>query len=397
MRILVPLKAVSAFLASWMLLFASSLYACSVPVFRYALQRWETEPYDVIVFHRGPFSTQDQAVLDRLNKDPLDEQYPANLHVQTVDLAAQPEAGLLHLYQALPREELPCMAVMYPQTSLNADPVWSGRLSHSAVQALVDSPARREIARRILEGESAVWVLVESGKKEKDDAAARLLQTQLAGLEKTLVIPSLANDVPETAGQGALDNRGAPDPTQPQSNPPLRPSFSLVRISRKSPAERIFVSMLIESEPDLKEYAEHPIAFPVFGRGRVLYALVGRGINKDNIDEACMFLCGPCFCEFKAENQGTDLLMAVDWGGAVEDEPILYAPLPPLTGVLPLPMSKQADEHPSEEKSVAAAAIGSREESGWLFRNVLIAFAGAVAFVVMGTVLIRHWAKIKRR
>ena len=28
--------------------------ACSIPVFRYALERWQPSPYDVLIFHRGP-------------------------------------------------------------------------------------------------------------------------------------------------------------------------------------------------------------------------------------------------------------------------------------------------------------------------------------------------------
>ncbi|PIW14960.1 MAG: hypothetical protein COW34_07135, partial [Armatimonadetes bacterium CG17_big_fil_post_rev_8_21_14_2_50_66_6] len=35
--------------------------ACSVPVFQYALERWPADPYEVVVFHRGPLSEQDQA------------------------------------------------------------------------------------------------------------------------------------------------------------------------------------------------------------------------------------------------------------------------------------------------------------------------------------------------
>ena len=30
--------------------------ACSVPVFRYALERWQADPYEVFVFHRGPLT-----------------------------------------------------------------------------------------------------------------------------------------------------------------------------------------------------------------------------------------------------------------------------------------------------------------------------------------------------
>ena len=34
--------------------------ACSVPVFRYALERWKASPYEVLVYHRGKLAGQDK-------------------------------------------------------------------------------------------------------------------------------------------------------------------------------------------------------------------------------------------------------------------------------------------------------------------------------------------------
>ncbi len=72
------------------------------------------------------------------------------------------------------------------------------------------------------------------------------------------------------------------------------------------------------SEADLKELHE-PMAFPVFGRGRVLYALIGKGINPDMIRRACEFMVGPCSCQVKAQNPGFDLLTNYNWEQAVGD------------------------------------------------------------------------------
>ena len=287
MRLSAQTRSFWAFLLLWVLLFGSTGYGCAIPVFQYALQRWEAEAYQVIVFHRGPLSQEKQAIVEVLKKSPLDEQYPGNVGVRTVDLEDQPEKELEQLYRGQSGKELPWMVVMYPQTSANGSVVWSGPLSESAVQAILDSPARRKIAERILEGETAVWVLVESGEEAKDDAAAQVLQTQLARLEKTLVVSGVS--AAESASQDDVSMEAGADG-------PERPSFSLVRVSRGERSERVFVKMLMGSEGDLKAYTKEPIAFAVFGRGRALYALVGKGINKDNIEEACAFLCGPCAC-----------------------------------------------------------------------------------------------------
>ena len=75
--------------------------------------------------------------------------------------------------------------------------------------------------------------------------------------------------------------------------------------------------MLLGIEDDLRDLQE-PMAFPIFGRGRVLYALVGRGINPDTISETCSELIGPCTCTVKEENPGVDLVMSVDWDSRVE-------------------------------------------------------------------------------
>ena len=45
----------------------------------------------------------------------------------------------------------------------------------------------------------------------------------------------------------------------------------------------VLLQMLLNTEDDLKTMKE-PMAIPVFGRGRALYALVGKGINEETIE-----------------------------------------------------------------------------------------------------------------
>jgi hypothetical protein len=99
--------------------------------------------------------------------------------------------------------------------------------------------------------------------------------------------------------------------------PGLSFEFSTLAVSRSDPNESFLRAMLLSSEPDLSQYTDEPILFPVFGRGRALYALVGDGINAENIRETVAFLTGPCGCEVKMLNPGVDLLMAVNWDAAV--------------------------------------------------------------------------------
>src|SRR5688572_27115298 len=42
--------------------------ACTIPVFRYALERWELTPYEVLVFHDAPLPAATEKYLTRLNQ-----------------------------------------------------------------------------------------------------------------------------------------------------------------------------------------------------------------------------------------------------------------------------------------------------------------------------------------
>ena len=54
----------------------------------------------------------------------------------------------------------------------------------------------------------------------------------------------------------------------------LKVAFSLQRVSRVDPGETLLAHCLLGTEDDLEDTRE-PMAFPVFGRGRALLALVG--------------------------------------------------------------------------------------------------------------------------
>ena len=99
----------------------------------------------------------------------------------------------------------------------------------------------------------------------------------------------------------------------------LKLGFSVITIAVDNPAETVFREILLNSEDDLKDFDE-PITFPVFGRGRALPALVGKGINNDMIDEASTFLSGPCSCQVKRQNPGFDLLTSVNWDQLLETQ-----------------------------------------------------------------------------
>ena len=361
---------------------AAPACACSVPVFRYALERWPPDDYQAVVFHRGTLAQADQAIADSLKGSTSAR---ANLSIRAVNVNQEVSEELRALWETQSKATAPWLVVQCPRTRGTGDVMWAGRLAAVTAKALLDSPVRQEIARGILGGECAVWVLLEGEDRRRNDAATALLKAQLKEMERTLELPDLGDAAPGPIARMDTNKDGASPSGSSDKGPlgraELRVAFSLVRVSRDDPAERMLVNMLLRSEDDLNT-CDGPMAFPVFGRGRVLYALVDRGITPENIKEACAFLVGACSCQAKAENPGVDLLITADWGSAVQGLAMTYSEPPPLVG---FPGLKEPETRP-------AVAVQRRQRppprSGHLIRSVTIALVAGAAVVGLACVSI---------
>ena len=297
----------------------SVVLACSVPVFRYALEHWRPDPYVAFVFHSGDLTEEQQAVVQAMQPRDENGQPAANVFVKAVDVQNDSDPVTQKIWQEHQSQKLPWLVVHSPPKWGPPQTIWQGEFNKDNAGIVMDSPARSTISKRLVDGESVVWAFLECGRKEEDDAAYQILTTELQKLEKKLKLPEI-----ETEDLGDLSV--APDS--------LRVAFSAVRISRDDVRERAFVDMLLRVEPDLldEDVTSQPMAFPVFGRGRALYALVGKGIAPDVIKDASEFLCGACQCTVKAQNPGVDLIMNVDWEKLVVPTEPLDEGLPPLAG-----------------------------------------------------------------
>jgi hypothetical protein len=341
------------------LLCASALPACNVPVFRYALEKWAPENYDFYVLHRGPLSAADQAVIAALKK-PIEEAAPIgnyNLYVSDLDKGTAEDVDAV--LALLPEQPLP---ILMARTARDRT-IWAGTLRADAALRILDSPKRRAIARSLLEGDSAVWVFLESGDQTKDCEAFIVLESELARLGRELKLPELTDH---------------PDDQVAKDGPPLRLAFSLLCISRSDPAEEMFVKMLLNVESDLQDTKE-PMVFPVFGRGRALYAIVGAGIAPRYIEQAAGYIVGRCTCTVKElpDNPGADLLMLTRWDELLTSRFVVEPDLPELSSLAALatPPSPPAPPEPSETS-----------EESHLIRNVILALAGGLCLLLAATV-----------
>lgn len=295
--------------------------ACPIPVFRYALERWQPDVYGALIFHRGPLPDDLNAVMAKLDPQRENADTFANILVKTVDLDNDPEPYFVDVFEKLEisDEDLPWMMVKYPVSSGIPRNVFSGQLEASVIKQLTSSPARQKLADELTGGKTAVWILLECGDKAKDDLAFETLSTRLAALETEIELPEL-----EESELAEWEISG--------SDGKLAVEFSIVRVGRDDPTEEMFVKILLDTEQDLVDL-DGPMAFPVFGQGRALYALVDKGINNDTIDDAAHFLTGPCSCQIKDQNPGVDLLMSVDWLNMIQSRFSVDRELPELAGI----------------------------------------------------------------
>ncbi|MFI5379141.1 MAG: hypothetical protein ACHRHE_07590 [Tepidisphaerales bacterium] len=330
-----------------------SARACDVPVFRFALERWRPGMYRVLVYHHGTLSADQQTLCKSLEALSVDHEGLGNFSVERVVLDGKPDPDALAIFKAQPQPALPWMVVCYPDNDPSIPCAWAGPLTAANIGLVADSPVRKAVAQRLIGGDSAVWILLASDDAALDDAAAKTLQTELKRLESEIKLPE--------------------DPAARPEDKPLKLAFSVVRLTPGDPAEAALLGNLLRRDPEVAKRRE-PIAFPVFGRGRALCALVGeKMISRDNIEAAAKFLTGPCSCEVKDQNPGIDLLMVTDWGAA-------FAAAKPVESQLPTlgpPVPERSAPAVATPVAVAPAPTGT------LYRNLLITLAAA-AIVIVG-------------
>ncbi len=268
--------------------------ACQVPVFRYALERWAPAEYLVVVTPSASGLSEGEKKTAELLRTSGDEVSPVNLEVE---IAAAGSSGSAQI------------SLRYPHKLRDASkpPIWQAPLTGEHVQRLINSPVRQELRTRLLAGESAIWLLVESGDPAKDNAAFTSLTEALAEAQTSLKLP----DGVVTPGEST--RRANEQAEVLRTDLPLKIAFSTMRVRRDDPKEAVLLAMLTHLEEDLGGFASEPMAFPVFGRGRVLEPLIGAGIHKGNVLEHATYLCGACSCEVKDQNPGIDLLVAANW------------------------------------------------------------------------------------
>lgn len=273
-------------------LLAAAAQACNVPVFRYALERWEPDPFQLVVFHDKPLSSELGSQLKSL--EPLMEAADArpNWKLTLVDTTKPLPALWSGLWKAEQDKPLPRFALCTPEWTKNDDALHSDALTKESIQNLILSPKRIELLSHILKGTAVTWLVVET----KDSTANQKLHELLATETKRLLE---VVQIPPNIGKDGINVL---------SPLPVEVSFATVTLSADDPAESMLLRLLNNGEP-IKE----PTLYPLFGRGRVLASMPASTLNKELLEETARFLCGACSCQVKAQNPGFDLLLSARW------------------------------------------------------------------------------------
>jgi hypothetical protein len=268
-------------------------FACQVPVFRYALERWQADPFRLQLITNGPPPSVTE-IPDHLN-----------LEFESLDLTRLSPAEQFAVVGLDQITEYPAYLLHPPESWQNPAPLVFPATEASLINIL-DSPLRQRIKTDLLQGHSTVWVLIEGIDSKANQAIHQQLQDTLKKAQSQIQIPEgviQADQVGKVGEDISLDD-------VLRSTIPLKISFKIERIERDDPAEQAFLRILTANR---YSPPEEPLVVPIFGRGRTPGPLLGSSITPEAILTACEYLCGACSCQVKSGNPGYDLLFQANW------------------------------------------------------------------------------------
>lgn len=317
-------------------LLATPVVACSIPVFRYALERW---PSDLFVATVDVPSDAAPAVRDAVHW--LEDQ-------------AQPNGGPMNL--AVERRQAGDGAgaaatqgrVAITRVERGGPPIsiWSGACDE-ARSALSAGPWREELVQRLASGDAVVWLVLEGADPSAAKQAAALLDEELPQLAEDTVLPR-GIGLPGSELLAAV---------------PLEVRFSVLSVPADAAGESLLRATLLSGSREAAGEAtaidpEETLVVPVFGRGRAAAVLTAATLTADAVGEYTAFLCGACSCQVKQLNPGFDLLLPVDWdrvlfgeGLAALPSATAAAPSPPQPELVPIPAGRPASRGSRTEQT----------------------------------------------
>ncbi len=160
--------------------------ACNIPVFRYALERWKPDACEVFVFTDAGFKADQHAELAQLTKAAQDKR--SNLSVSFSEVGVDKDPRHRELWETirqLPGAKLPYVVVRTSVNDKQAVNGWHGPLANFQASQLLESPSRRELAKRLLKGDSVVWIVLKSNHTDRNEQIVQLSKASSSNWPRT--------------------------------------------------------------------------------------------------------------------------------------------------------------------------------------------------------------------
>ena len=359
-----------------LLLFAAVSYACKIPVFRYALERWPADRYTMVAIVDADPDEDVRRALQALDSF---DRFSANINVEIIDLSQLSEAELWSVEGLENTEDAPLLQVFYPDKKSDQRRLcWSGALTLENVQLWRQSPLREKIVGDLESGVSAVWVFVEGDDSDENTTMHSELKAALKQAESTVSIPTGVIRREDAARVLKEDPLASMDDVL-RCDIPLKVKFSTVVLSPDDPQEAALVAMI----RGLPHEVTFPCTIPVFGRGRMIEPLPMSAFSEQSVVSACNYLFGECSCSVKALNPGVDLVLDADWKKLLGEQILVTDTVTDLTPeLLEIPSGEvNSDSTPPSQNPVSLSASGTRH-FGRVYEMMLLA-AGATLVTIL--------------
>jgi len=361
----------------WIILFvvfalASGTLACSTPVFRYAIERWEADPYRLIIFTDEELTEDQQQAVENAKKYEVYGYQQPPLLVEQVRTSEVTNFFAKAWADVSAHRAAPCVALFYPRVTGERSAVWMDELSTNALNRIVMSPARLETASRLLGGDAAVWLMLRGDDSAENQRVRDVLEDAHRKIESSTVYNEDFLQLAEEAGTEV---------------PKLK--FSVLEVDRNDPREAVLMAMLTRLSPDAAKHTG-PIVIPIFGQGRAAVIMMNEFIAEEYVERVAEFLTGACSCEIKNLNPGFDVLIPIDWISGITEEYVFDAELPPLTSPSAALVPVDEPDEPIPEANQRLEELEKSETR--LFSGVL----GVFLITVLGALGFITWLMVRK-
>ncbi len=319
----IELKSLKGLISIAMLLALSvDASACNIPVFRYALERWKSDSFEIVVLHDDLTADQEQFISELESASSENDGVANAVVVRSKKDADQNESnvGLWKWVSQSPDIKLPYLVVRGRAGQGMEIQPWQGSFDDAKQIGLLDSPVRKELVRRLQNGHSIVWLMLKSNDPTRTAKTRDLLKSQCHALESKIKLP---------------DGIGLPG-SELHSEIPLLIKFSFLEIDPDDRREELLVKLLTGIHPEALTVGD-PLVVPIFGRGRALEVIPASDVSPELIEDLTLFMSGACSCQVKERNPGFDLLLSTNWNRELFGE----------NGLLPPPAKTVADRAPT--------------------------------------------------